>query len=111
METGRLQTEEEVESEHSAHTRCPRKSIRRGFSQLHMPRSTIHRSFRVYAYKVRLLQVLKPEDWPRRKEFAVSMLHRLVSSLRATGGASCYQWRTRRNVQIHLKNLKYLPLL
>ena len=55
--------------------------------QLQIPRSTthkvLHRNLRLYAYtlynKVQLLQALKPEDKPRRKEFAVAMLHRLDS--------------------------------
>ena len=32
-----------------------------------------------YPYKVQLLQGLKPEDKPRQKEFAVTMLDRLDS--------------------------------
>ena len=36
-------------------------------------------NLRIYAYKVQLLQALKPEDKLRRKEFAVMMLDRLDS--------------------------------
>ena len=66
------------------YTRSPRKSIRRASTQLQIPRSTIHkvlhRNLRLYAYyKVQLLQPLKPEDMPRQKEFAVTMLDRLDS--------------------------------
>ena len=65
------------------YTRSPRKSIRGASTQLQIPCSTIHkvlhRKLRLYAYKVQLLQPLKPEDKPRRKEFAVMMLDRLDS--------------------------------
>ena len=33
--------------------------------------------FRLYAYKVKMLQALQPNDMPRRKEFAVNMLQRI----------------------------------
>ena len=76
-------SEEEIESVRVAYTRSPRKSIRRASTQLQIPRSTIHkvlhRNLQLYAYKVQLLQALKPEDKPRRKEFAVTMLDRLDS--------------------------------
>ena len=83
-EAGRPQiSEEETESVRVAYTRSPRKSIRRASIQLQNPRSTIHkvlhRNLRLYAYKVQLLQALKAEDKPRRKEFAVTMLGRLDS--------------------------------
>ena len=80
---GRPQISEEIESVRVAYTRSPRKSIRRASTQLQIPRSSIHkvlqRNLRLYAYKVQLLQALKPEDKPRRKEFAVTMLDRLDS--------------------------------
>ena len=76
--------EEEIASVRVAYTRSPRKSIRRVSTQLQIPRSTIHkvvhRNLRLYAYIVQLLQALKPEDKPRRKEFAVTMLDRLDSA-------------------------------
>ena len=83
-EAGRSQiSEEETESVRVVYTRSPRKSIRQAFTQLQIPRSTIHkvlrRKLRLYAYKVHLLQALKPEDKQRRKEFAVTMLDRLDS--------------------------------
>ena len=66
-----------------AYTRTPRKSICRASTQLQIPRSTIHkvlhRNVRLYAYNVQLLQALKPDDKPRRKEFAVTMLDGLDS--------------------------------
>ena len=80
---GRPQISEETESVRVAHTRKPRKSIRGASTQLQIRRSTIHKVFhrnlQLYAYKVHLLQTLKPEDKPRRKEFAVTMLDRLDS--------------------------------
>ena len=52
-------------------------------TQLQILRSIIHKvlrkNLRLYAYKVQLLQDLKSEDKPRRKEFAVTMLDRLDS--------------------------------
>ena len=61
----------------------PRKSIREASTKLQIPRSTIHkvlhRNLRLYAYKVQLLQALKPEDKPRRNKFALTMLNRLDS--------------------------------
>ena len=73
-------SEEEIESARVAYARSPRKSIRRASTQLQIPRSTIHKvlhtNLRLY---VQLLQVLKPEDKPRRKEFAATMLDRLDS--------------------------------
>ena len=60
-----------------------RKSIHRASTQLQIPRSTIHKVLHtnlwLYAYKVQLLQALKPEDKSRWKEFAVMMLDRLDS--------------------------------
>ena len=76
-------SEEDIESVQVAYTRSLRKSIRGASTQLQILRSTIHkvlqRNLRIYAYKVQLLQALKSEDKPRRKEFAVTMLDRLDS--------------------------------
>ena len=76
-------SEEKIESVRVAYTRSPRKFIRGASTQLQIPRSTIHkvlyRNLRLYAYKVQLLQALKPKDKLRRKEFAVTMLGRLDS--------------------------------
>ena len=76
--------QQEIEFVRMAYTtRTPRKSICGASTQLQIPRSTIHkvlhRNVRLYAHKVRLLQALKSEDKPRRKEFAVTMLDRLDS--------------------------------
>ena len=76
-------SEEEIQSVRVAYTRSPRKSIRRASTQLQIPHSTIHkvlhRNLRLYAYKVQLLQALKPEDELRQTEFAVTVLDRLDS--------------------------------
>ena len=78
-------SEEEIESVRVAYrpTRSPRKSIHGASTKLQIPRSTIHkvlhRNLQLYAYKVQLLLAFKPEDKPRRKEFAVTMLDRLDS--------------------------------
>ena len=76
-------SEEEIESVRVAYTRSPRESFCGAFTQLQITRSTIHKVFhrnlRLYAYKDQLLQALKPEDKPRQKEFAVTMLDRLDS--------------------------------
>ena len=57
------------------------KSIRTAARQLELPRLTVykvlHKNLRLYAYKVQMLQVLQPNDMPRRKEFAVNMLQRI----------------------------------
>ena len=67
---GRSQiSEEEIESVRVAYSRSPRNSIRGVSKQLQIPRSTIykvlHKSLQHHAYKVQLLQALKPEDKPR----------------------------------------------
>ena len=76
-------SKKEIKSVQVAYTRSPRKSIHGPSTQLQIPRCNIrkvlHRNLRLYAYKVQLLQALKPEDKPRRKEFAVTMLNRLDS--------------------------------
>ena len=76
-------SEKEIESVRVAYTRNRRKSIRGVSTQLKIPPFTIHkvlhRNLRLYAYKVQLPQAFKPEDKPRQKEFAVTMLDRLDS--------------------------------
>ena len=80
---GRPQISEEIESVRVAYTRNSRKSIRGASTQLQITHSTIHKvlhkNLQFYAYKVQLLQALKPEDKPRQKEFAAMMLDRLDS--------------------------------
>ena len=76
-------SKEEIESVRVAYIRNPKKSIRGASTQLQIPRSTVykvlHKNLQLYAYKVQLLQALKPENRARQKEFAVTMLDRLDS--------------------------------
>ena len=57
------------------------KSIRTAARELDLPRATVHKvlhkNLRLFAYKVQMLQALKPNDMPRRKEFAVNMLQQI----------------------------------
>ena len=68
-EAGRPQISEEIESVRVAYTRSRRKSMCVASTQLQFPRSTIHkvlhRNVQLYAYKVQLLQALKPQGKPR----------------------------------------------
>ena len=61
--------------------RSPRKSIRRASQELAIPKSTVHRVVRkhlkLYAYKLQILQALKPNDRPQRAAFATDMLERI----------------------------------
>ena len=74
-------SDEKVENVRKAFIRSPRKSIRRASRELQMPRATVHKvlrkRLRLYAYKVQILQELKPEDKPRRHSFACDMLDRI----------------------------------
>ena len=57
------------------------KSIRTAARQLDLPRATahkvLHKNLKLFAYKVKMLQTLQPNDMPRQKEFAVNMLKRI----------------------------------
>ena len=79
---GQPQISEEIESVRVAYTRSPKKCILGASTQLQIPCSTIHkvlhRKLQLYAYKVQLLQFLKPEDKLQQKKFVV-MLDRLDS--------------------------------
>lgn len=59
----------------------PSKSVRRASLQLQLPRETVRKVLRkrlhLYAYKVQIVQELKPNDKPRRKDFAELMLARI----------------------------------
>lgn len=74
-------SDEKVENVRKAFIRSPRKSIRRASRELQMPRATVHKvlrkRLRLCAYKVQILQELKPEDKPRRHSFACDMLDRI----------------------------------
>ena len=79
-------SDEKIESVRVAYTRSPIQLIRRLLfnCRFHAPLFTKFGTeicdFMHIAYsKVQLLQALTPEDKPRRKEFAVTLLHRLDS--------------------------------
>ena len=84
--SGRPKTSEEnIERVRQAFQRSPMKSIRTAARQLNLPRATLHKvlhkNFRLFAYKVQMLQTLQPNDMPRQKEFAVNMLQRISKFL------------------------------
>ena len=58
-----------------------RNSIRRTSTELGLPTTTAHRTLhkrlKLYAYKVQILQDLKPTDGPKCKAFALEMLSRI----------------------------------
>ena len=59
----------------------PRTSIRTASRILEVPYTTVHRvlhkSLKMYPYKIQLLQNLQSNDKPRRKQFACDMLTRI----------------------------------
>ena len=61
--------------------RSPRKSIRVASNELAIPRSTVHKvlhkRLRLHAYKLQIVQALKPDDRPRRAAFAEEILQRI----------------------------------
>ncbi|PNF17736.1 hypothetical protein B7P43_G07071 [Cryptotermes secundus] len=78
-------SDEKLESARTAFVRSPRKSIRRVSRELQMPRATVHEVLRkrlcMYAYTLQILQALKPEDKPRRHNFACDMPDRIGRGL------------------------------
>ena len=66
--------EETVDAVHVAFHRSPRKSIRVALNKLAIPRRTVqkvlHKRLRLHAYKLQIVQALKPYDHPRRAAFA-----------------------------------------
>lgn len=78
---GRRVSDEQVENVRQAFQRSPSKSIRQASRELQMPRATVHRVLRkrlqLYAYKLQILQALKPDDKLRRYEFACEMIERI----------------------------------
>jgi hypothetical protein len=56
-------------------------SIRKVSLELQMPRSTVHKvvskRFKLFAYKVQIVQEIKPDDRPRREEFANLILNHI----------------------------------
>ena len=66
--------EETIDAVRVAFYRSPRKSIRVGSNELAIPRSTVHKvlhkQIRLHAYKLQIVQALKPDDHPCQAAFA-----------------------------------------
>ena len=79
--SGRPRTsEEKIERVRQAFQRSPMKSIRTAAGQLKLPRSTVHKVFKIVCLQsanVTKLQALQRNDMPRGKEFAMNMLQRI----------------------------------
>ena len=73
--------EETVDAVLVAFHRSPRKSVRVASNELAIPRSTVHKvlhkRLRLHAYKLQIVQALKPDDRPRRAAFAEKILQRI----------------------------------
>ena len=82
VRSGRPRTSaENIERVRQAFSRSPIKSIGTVAKELELPPTTVHmvlhKRLRLYAYKVRMLQRLQPNDKPKRKQFADNMLQRI----------------------------------
>ncbi|KFM63640.1 hypothetical protein X975_11591, partial [Stegodyphus mimosarum] len=59
----------------------PRRSVRSAARKLDMPFSTVYKvtknTLRLHAYKVQIVQVLEPDETPRRMAFATDMLRKI----------------------------------
>ena len=82
VRSGRPRTSvKNIECVRQAFHRSPIKSIRSAARELELPPTTVHKvlhkSLRLYAYKVQMLQRLQPNDKLKRKEFADNMLQRI----------------------------------
>ena len=70
--------EETVDAVRVAFHRSPRKSIRVASNELAILLSTVHKvlhkRLRLHAYKLQIVQALKPDDYPRRAAFAEEIL-------------------------------------
>ena len=82
VRSGRPRTSaENIERVRQAFSRSPIKSIRTAAKELELPPTTVHmvlhKRLRLYAYKVRMLQRLQPNDKPKRKQFGDNMLQRI----------------------------------
>ena len=73
--------EETVDAVRAAFHHTPKKSIRVASNELVIPRSTVHKALhkqlRLHAYKLQIVQALKPDDHPRRAAFAKGILQRI----------------------------------
>ena len=73
--------EETVDAVRVAFHHSPRKPIRIASNELAIPRRTVHKvshkRLRLHAYKLQIVQALKPDDRPRRATFAEEILQRI----------------------------------
>ena len=71
-------SESRVEAIRATFARSPKKSVRIASRELAIPKSTVHdvlhKKLRLYAYKLQIVQSLKPDDKPKRFNFATDML-------------------------------------
>lgn len=74
-------SDEKVELIRQSAIRSPKKSIPRRSLELGIPKTTIHKvlhkRLKLHAYKIQLLQELKPDDGAKRFNFAVEMLNKI----------------------------------
>lgn len=77
-------SDENVERIRQSAVRSPKKSIARRSLELQIPKTTIHKVLRkrlqLYAYKIQLLQELKPTDNEKRFEFATTILDKISAN-------------------------------
>ena len=70
-----------VDAVHDAFQHSPRKSVCCASNELQMPRSTVHKvlhkRLHLHAYKLQVVQELKPNDKPQRAAFATEILNRI----------------------------------
>ena len=74
-------TEETVHTLSNLYKDNPRTPVRVAAREVPISKSTVHRVIRrrlkLYPYKIQLTQALKPADYPKREEFARTLLARL----------------------------------
>jgi hypothetical protein len=80
---GRLSTsQEDVDQIQEAFSRSPQKSTRQASLQLGIPQTTVwsvvHNHLHLHAYKVQIVQALKPDDKLRHFQFANDILSKVV---------------------------------
>ena len=73
--------EETVDAVRVAFPGSPRKSIHVASNELAIPQNTVHevlhKRLRFHVYKLQIIQVLKPDDYPRQAAFAKEILLRI----------------------------------
>ena len=76
---------ENIVSLRRAFSHSPLKSIRTAARKLELLSTTVHKVYNakgydcMYAYEVQMLEKLQPNDKPKRKEFADSMLQQIFA--------------------------------